>query len=547
MLESLAPLLESGFCGRPDKTEAAAQAFQELWEAEYVRMEEPSDGWSRRIQTCLRAMLGEKSPVVEAYDPDDLPPSSDFSDYNDDLFAPDAEDVDEDEDEEADERAVSEAILPSSPGFGSPIPALIPLPPSPVAGPSRFTTPPPSTPKLAPAPLFTTPTRPHKSHVRPEPESPSSPLAFPDSPVLTEPPRTPMTPKRSAQAQSQTTPHRTPLSSARRRGAREKENVEPLPVIATVAERIAMASPGHSVLGKRPSGDADDSENTSKRQRLDLGSASLLQGGLQLLGGDAPSTPKRHATVSKTSSLTSTHSPATASDSGISLSSSPEIPVYSAKKSTSGPFKSTVVAFTGVPSIPQRSTTAPKTPFPHPVVESEDDVFASPLRASTSTQPASEPRARKRKGVFMEAVEVPTYKEVLHREKAGDQRRKAGLPTRRTLSLAANVVDDGESSSAVASSSRKVQSPWKASAAQHIFNFDKDELPETPTKKRKSRGAVITEKAREVGSSSMSDTLRALRQVPVLSSGTSLYCFLALKMLTEPLQTILSCSSRRGN
>lgn len=528
MLEFLAPMLECGFRGRSDKTEAATQAFQELWESGYARMGEPPDGWSKRIQTCLRAMRGEESPVVDAYDPDDLPPSSDFSEYNDDLFAPeadDAEDEDEDEDDEADERAVSEAILPSSPGFGPPIPALIPLPPSPVAGPSRFSTPPPSTPKLTPAPLFTTPTRPHRSHVRPEPDSPSSPLAFPDSPVAAEPPRTPMTPKRSAQAQSQTTPRRTPLSSARRRGAREKENVEPLPVIATVAERIAMASPGQSVLGKRSSS-VDDSEKTPKRQRLDLPGASLLQGGLQLLGGDAPSTPKRHATVSKKTYPASAQSPAAEFNSGISLSSSPEIPVYSAKKSTSGAStKSIAVAFTGVPSTPKRSATVPKTPFPQHPAESEDDVFASPLRASTSTHPASEPRAKKRKGVFMEAVEVPTYKEVLQREKAASQRKKAGLP-RRTLSLAANVLDDGESSPTAGSSSRRVQSARKASDAQPIFNFEKDELPETPTKKRKSRGAVIIGEAGQVASSSMSSTLRALRQVPVLGSGTSPYFLL---------------------
>lgn len=519
MLESVAPLLESGFCGRLDKTEAAVQAFQELWESSYVNMKDPSEGWSKRIQTCLRVILGEKSPVGYAYDLDDLPPSSDFSEYNDDLFAPEADDVDDD-DETADERAVSEEILSVSPGFGSPIPSLIPLPLSPIAGPSTSTTP-PSTPRLAPAPLFTTPTRPHRLHVRPEPSSPTSPLSFPDSPFATEPPRTPMTPKRSTQ--SQTTPRRTPLSSVRRRGDREKENAEPLPVIATVTERIAMAS----VLGKRSSGDVDDVEKMPKRQRLDLPRAPLLQGGLQFSGEDlsshasvaihdAPSTPKRYATLPRTSYPASSLSPTADSDSGISLSSSPEIPVYSPKKSASSANKPVSVAFNVSPTL-KRRTNAPKTPVPQRAADSEDDVFTSPPRASRSTLPASEPRARKRKGVFMEAVEVPTFKEVLRREQAQAQRKKAGLP-RRTLSLAVNVVDDEAGSPVTRSSSRIVQSARKATDVQP-FDFKKDEPPESPTKKRKSRAAIITGEAGQAGSSSMSSTLRVLRNAPILGSG----------------------------
>ncbi|KZT73869.1 hypothetical protein DAEQUDRAFT_754271 [Daedalea quercina L-15889] len=518
-IETLAPIVESGFCGRPDKIEAATEAFAELWNTAYARMKEPGDGWSERLQTCLYALRGEKPPAVGGYDPDDLPPSSDFSEFNDDLFVPEADGAESEEEEGG---TVSTSVLPVSPGFGPLIPALIPLPASPGPNPSRCITP-PSTPKSAPVRLFTTPTRPHRPHARPEPSSPSSPLAFPDSPQTAERPRTPMTPKRASQA----TPRCTPLSSARRRGARDKENAEPLPVIATVVERIAMASPGHSVLGKRPpSGDTDDAPRTPKRQKLDLPSAPLLQAGLQLAREDAPprtgvafqdtpSTPKRQATLPKTPYPV--RSPAVDLDSVLSLSSSPEIPMYSAKPLTSGPAKPSGVAFASAPSTPRRTVSLRKTPCPPSAADAEDDPFAWSAEASSSTLLASEPHPRKRKGVFMEAVEVPTFRQVLRAEER--ERRRLSLP-RRAVSLATSQGSTSSVPTAVAST--ETQWASKVTKVELALDTGLGELLETPAKKRKSRGAVINGSAPRAGSPSMSATLRALRRAPILGSDDSI-------------------------
>ncbi|KAH9936222.1 uncharacterized protein B0H18DRAFT_1206615 [Fomitopsis serialis] len=479
--------------------EAITEAFAELWQTAYERIKEPSDGWSDRLQTCLHALAGDQPAAIAAFDNDDLPPSSDFSEFNDDLFASETADAESEEEDE-----VTASILPSSSGFGPPIPALIPLPASPVAGPSKFTTP-PSTPKSTP------------------PSSPSSPLAFPDSPQPAESPRAPMTPKRT----SQMTPRRTPLSSARRRG--EKENVEPLPVFATVAERIAMASPasGQSVLGKRPSAgdDGEEGMQTPKRARFDMSGAPLLEAGLRFAPEDAlplragaslldvPSTPKRHATLPK--------SPRSlAEDLAASLSYSPEIPVLSARKSARGPAG---VAFAALPSTPKRTTSVPKTPCPPPSEESEDDPFASCSQASSSAPSAGAPRSRKRKGVFMEAVEVPTFKEVLYREKKEAERKQISLRASLPRRAASPEDSETESGSTPAQASvRKTQSAVKVTEVEPVLFSLRDELPETPTKKRKSRGAVINGEAGQAGSSSMSSALRALRKAPILGSDDSI-------------------------
>ncbi|TFY55402.1 hypothetical protein EVJ58_g8273, partial [Rhodofomes roseus] len=246
-------------------------------------------------------------------------------------------------------------------------------------------------------------------------------------------------------------------------GAREKENIEPLPVIATVAERIAMSAPaaasGPSVLGKRPSGDdEDDDVQPPKRAKLDLPAAPLLDPGLLL------------------------------------------------KKSEDEPLR-TSVFFQDVPSTPKR----PKTPH------------------STS-----EPRTRKRKGVFMEAVEVPTYKEVLRREEA--QRRRISLYASLPRRAASSVARQSATSSKPAESGmRRTHSAVKATEA-NVAESERDELPETPTKKRKSRGAVINGNA-EAGtagpSSSMSSSLRALRKAPVLGSDDSILHATPSKLLPK--------------
>ncbi|TFY54884.1 hypothetical protein EVJ58_g8595 [Rhodofomes roseus] len=64
VIEALAPIVEAGFCGRPNKPEAITQAFADFWEASYARVKEPSDGWPERLQACLHALHGGQASSV---------------------------------------------------------------------------------------------------------------------------------------------------------------------------------------------------------------------------------------------------------------------------------------------------------------------------------------------------------------------------------------------------------------------------------------------------------------------------------------------------
>ena len=63
-LDSLAPLLESAFCGRDDKPYSMRETFVEFWKATYATITPPAE-WSHRIQNCLRVSLIVLDTVVD--------------------------------------------------------------------------------------------------------------------------------------------------------------------------------------------------------------------------------------------------------------------------------------------------------------------------------------------------------------------------------------------------------------------------------------------------------------------------------------------------
>lgn len=315
----------------------------------------------------------------------------------------------------------------------------------------------PSTPKTSP--LASPPLRPKKSL------SPVRPLAAPlfsTSPSRSprsSPHRTPVTPKR-----------RTPGSVRLHAERQEKENMSPIRNIPSVAERIAMRSPVASVLGKRRFEDEnEDGENaTNKRVHQDV--SPIFGGSLQ------------NSFLARSMEANVSHKPQSAF---VPLKE----PVVTSPSSSP-----TISSSLGIEKDSSRST-----------AEHSEVAHTS----HTSRNP------RKRKGVFMDAVEVPTLHTVLMRRTASHEVTSSSsrsvlrthslptgaLPLQRTRS-SSKLLPENDSPEKIQPSRKRAPPP----------------PPRTVGGKRK-RVDVLSQEDVFSSSSFMSSPLRRLKNMEAMGSG----------------------------
>lgn len=450
----LSPLIDSAFCGREDKPEGAVPAFLEFWQSGYAALTEPADGWADKIVHCLE-VVGLR-PIEESE-------SQGLSDAVDD-------DASEDEEvesqlllQDADDTAVS-PIIPSPRSLAeafvlSPIRSPSPRKPN--------TLQPPPTP-TAPTRVLTPP-RPHKSV---SPVKSFGPLLFsglPSRSPRSSPTRLPTTPKR-----------RTSGSARPRQEGHEKENTSPLRDITSIAERIAMRSPGPtlSVLGKRRF-DADDETSTKDAHK------------------------KAHKDL--------TH-------------------IFGETLQNSHLVQSLHANTTLIPAGPSSSVVTT------PVLSKSQ---TEPNQVVTSTETLHK-RISSRKGVFMEAVEVPTYSSIRARRTRSAQTQAAAsssladtLPQPRSLPLP--PPPDLAKPPREASILRRTRSVTKmlretaASDQSRLSNRDRPAPPPPPksaiaTGKRKRTVVDFSDDHYSL-TSSLSSPIRRLKEMETMGSGKlSLSC-----------------------
>lgn len=355
MLEILAPMLQSAFLGPKANIPDAISSFTEFWQATYVEMDEPEDGWPKEIKTCLKAIEGPRDDESEL----------ESSEVEEQLIYLDEH-----------PRDVSPEIELLQPAFD--------VQPS---NPYRFTVQEDSvsanTSGLSPS--FATPT---KRQGTPFVEFPS--LLSPSLSSSLSPRRLPVTPKK------------TPRSEARLRSLSDKENHSPLPAIPSVMDRI-MSSPQASLFAtpgkKRSRPDSEDSQRAIKRQKRVYGSSSALE--------SIPET-----------------------EFGIASNIVPFPPVTTPTKEES---RLNLKGLTPVPAF---------------------SFFGnSPVNRPTTT-PTKKPKTAKRKGEFLDAVEVCTYKAV-RRRTASMPETKIGPPRCKQFNLQRTRSLTGLATEAKEVSSRK--------------------------------------------------------------------------------------------
>ncbi|KZT11950.1 uncharacterized protein LAESUDRAFT_746733 [Laetiporus sulphureus 93-53] len=378
-IETLAPIIESAFCGREDKPEAAVHAFEEFWRATYADTPEPLWGWPERIQTCLQKLARNKAETLapaanvdnsaaneDGESEDGAGPSNDY------LFSLSADE------REKEELEISAAVLmPDDDGRSAFAPAVTiraATPTSPLHPRVNLASP-PVTPKSSARELPFTPLSPQLASA----QNASSDL--PATPLLA----SPATPKRTSRSASDD----NQLSLERRRSTGNKEN---LPSVASVVERIAMRSPAATTtlfLGKRRMSDDEESDVVAKRSKVDPLSSTLAQEKF-----DVPAALDEPARF-----------------------------------------------FQGVSDSSEHSVLLPKAPHPKLRRLSIEEVFGRLSEETIDGESAELPVAglftpSKRKGVFLDAVEVPTYEQVLRRERIASLRSKMV----RTLSAPASAA-----------------------------------------------------------------------------------------------------------
>lgn len=309
---------------------------------------------------------------------------------------------------------------------------------------------------------------PHRPHKSSSPSRIAFSLLSPPTSPPSTPVRPPVTPKR-----------RTPFSrshSSSRRG--DKENASPLRDIASVAERIAMRSPAVStapVLGKRSLDVYDDGGlevREGKRCRKDMADAFG-----EAFGQDSPSSSpeRRDRAVLVNMFLASAAAPAQAS-----------------------PLKHAVY-------LP-----VPGSPSPAP--------------------PANKPISRKRKGRFMEAVELPTLRSVRRRTSmeqvsASEDDDTDYRPTRPLFVASSSFTDGRRRVSSPKKRLRKARSASKLPPSDDEYEGPRS-LPQRRTVSMPHRRRQEQESDSEADdfeseeeSSSYSSPLRRLREMEPMNSG----------------------------
>lgn len=423
-------------------------------------MEEPVAGWPEKIQSCLHAVatpadnISMIDPVLLAedattYDADVSMESEDVTaDDTFEISTPDDKDLllyPESEDERESpvqlllymvnepESIVRTELLESSSAADQLDPAFTPVTAESQSAaisliPEAFETAvfdsmePPSTPTKAPL-LTSTPPRPSKIS--------SAPATF-----LTRPLRSPATPLPSSH-RAVVTPKRTPVSvsfasrasSSKGRLVEDKENVSPHPFIASFTERLALRSPAWStkdtVLGKRRAIDDWQGGNALKKHKVD----------------------PREATFS------------------------PQTPAIGSDDSEDERLIEKTLVNLEVDGFQ-----------PLPASTHLDDPFTVAPEASTSTTSditSSKPSPKKRKRVLIDAVEVPTLREIIIKEKAATPDKRVSRRTRSATtksvglsSVQSSVYESSEESSRKRSDYRSSDDLFSSSPLRTLEDTD---------------------------------------------------------------------------
>ncbi|KAI0647951.1 hypothetical protein C8Q79DRAFT_1086869 [Trametes meyenii] len=452
-LEAFGPMLEAPFLGRQDKHVGVVDAFADFWQDTYATMAEPESGWPEQIIRCLEAVAREREDEASV---------ENLTALLDDRSSPCGRETVTVFKEEA--KCNSEAGDSDEGSIELPSPATLSRASAlllrPVAF-SRETLPEfsavavvPSTPKSSsPKDVFSTPSRPHNSSCKAATVV-SFGAASPASPVMdSSPVRAPTTPKRSS-AKTE-----TDTGSTRSQSDRDKENASPLPRVATVAERLAARSPLllESILGKRSR--LDDSEDS-----------------------DVP------GKVYKKSRLeTSPLAP--------SIAFSNVIQVNMARHDNPAAIKDTPFS----PAVHAKTSVDATTEADHA------STVSTPRSESSTSQSGLSTSSRKRKGVFMDAVVVPSVVEVLQIKRRSSL--QVGKPS---ASLDSSIPSESKGPTM-----RRTRSATKLLGKQADFQ----RLDYSPKKRRKSRADELRI---EATSEQLSSPTRSLRDAQLFGSDDSI-------------------------
>ncbi|KAI0667624.1 hypothetical protein C8Q78DRAFT_1051818 [Trametes maxima] len=452
-LEAFGPILEAPFRGRQDKHVGVVEAFADFWQDTYAAVSEPSSGWPEQITHCLEAVAREREDEASV---------ENITALLDDCSSPSGPEMATVVSTEADEYN-SEAGDSDDDSVELPSPATLSRLSAPLLRPAVFprdTSPEfsamaliPSTPKSSPPrELFSTPSRPHRSSAK-EAGVASFRAASPASPTMeSSPVRAPTTPKRSPVKNENDT------SSARSQSGRNKENTSPLPRVATVTERLAARSPLllESILGKRPR--LDDSEDSDMPEKV------YKKGRLET----SPLAP--------------------------SVAFSNVVQVNMARHGNLPALKNA-----SFPPVAHATTSVKAN------VEASETSTVSSSQVESSTSQSNPSMSRKRKGVFMDAVVVPSVVEVLQ-----TKRRSTLQVGRPSASLDSSIPSEPQGPTL-----RRTRSATKLLGKQADFQ----RLDYSPKKRRMSRADELRI---EATSAQLSSPTRSLHDAQLFGSDDSI-------------------------
>jgi len=352
-LKTLGPLLEAGFTGREDKPQAVVEAFRDYWDLTYANIPVPKGGWPSSVMTCLQAcgrnVTAKPTPLpaetgdVAALEKSRVPTLEPAFTWGS------SSTIAVEEDGASDATETSQDSNPF------------------ITRTKEKEVDPPSTPKAAP--VVSSPQRPSKTATIRRTDMIFSPLA-PTALDFVVAPASPTTPSRQP---------RTPLlrSPKKTSDGPDKENSPPKPpVLTSVLERIAMASPGGGgafKLGKRRASNTPVDQRPAKKNR----------------SGYEAGKPNDDC------------------DSGIAAEDDDDSEAEREEVQ-----RCLLRPVTPSPGVQQQHRAASFTAFntvPRALLPRPQSCGRSPSPTPTSTQ-HNRTHSRKRKGVFMDAVEVPTHK-----------------------------------------------------------------------------------------------------------------------------------------
>ena len=352
-LKTLGPLLEAGFTGREDKPQAVVEAFRDYWDLTYADITVPKGGWPSSVVTCLQAcgrnVTAKPTPIPAEICEVALAEKSRVPTLEPAFTWGSSSTIAVEEDGASD---ATETSQDSNPFITHAKEEDVEIP---------------STPKATPA--VSSPQRPSKTATVRRTDMIFSTLV-PTALDFVVAPASPTTPSRQP---------RTPLmrSPKKTSDGPDKENSPPKPpVLTSVLERIAMASPGGGGAFK-----------PGKRR--------------------ASNTPLDSRPAKKNRAAHEAGKPNNDRDSGIateddddSEAEREEVQQCLLRPVTPSPAAQQQHCVTSLTAF----NTVPRALIPRP--QSYD---RSPSPTPTRTQ-HKHTQSRKRKGVFMDAVEVPTHK-----------------------------------------------------------------------------------------------------------------------------------------